>query len=104
LQKKTRFNLTTDVNEKTKLINELSKNNTIFKYTFIIFKNCKEILKKLINMLKIIASDIDKTNQKYNTINKMINELDILFKKINYTKKDHKIFITNFTEIMKELK
>ena len=55
-------------------------------------------------MLKIIASDIDKTNQKYNTINKMINELDILFKKINYTKKDHKIFITNFTEIMKELK
>jgi hypothetical protein len=104
IAKKTRLNLTTDVNEKTKLINELSKNNAIFKYDKCVFKNCKEILKKLINMLKIIASDIDKTTPKYNTINKMINELDILFGRINYTKEDHKIFMTNFTEIMKELK
>jgi hypothetical protein len=34
----------------------------------------------------------------------MINELDILFEKTNYTKKDHKIFITNFTKIMKEIR
>jgi hypothetical protein len=104
IAKKTRLNLTTDVNEKTKLINELSKNNAIYKYDKCVLKNCKEIFKKLINIFKIIASDIDKTTPKYNTINKMINELNILFGKINYTKEDHKIFMTNFTEIMKELK
>ena len=102
--KNTRLNLTTDVNEKAKLINELSKNNTIFKYDKCVFKYCKEILKKLINMFLTIASNIPKTNPKYNAINKMINELDILFKKSNYTKKDHKLFITNFTQIMKEMK
>ncbi len=101
--KKARINLTTDVNERVKLINELSKNNTIFKYDKCVFKYCKEILKKIINMLKTIASNIPKTNPKYNIIDKMINELDILFKKTNYTKKDNKIFITNFTEIMKEI-
>ena len=57
-----------------------------------------------INMFLTIASNIPKTNPKYNAINKMINELDILFKKSNYTKKDHKLFITNFTQIMKEMK
>ena len=98
------LNLTTDVNEKAKLINELSKNNTIYKYDKCVFKYCKEILKKIINMFLTIASNIPKTNPKYNTINKMINELDILFKKSNYTKKDHKLFITNFTQIMKEMK
>lgn len=102
--KNTRLNLTTDVNEKAKLINELSKNNTIYKYDKCVFKYCKEILKKIINMFLTIASNIPKTNPKYNTINKMINELDILFKKSNYTKKDHKLFITNFTQIMKEMK
>jgi hypothetical protein len=102
--KNTRLNLTTDDNEKAKLINELSKNNTIFKYDKCVFKYCKEILKKLINMFLTIASNIPKTNPKYNAINKMINELDILFKKSNYTKKDHKLFITNFTQIMKEMK
>ena len=86
--KNTRLNLTTDDNEKAKLINELSKNNTIFKYDKCVFKYCKEILKKLINMFLTIASNIPKTNPKYNAINKMINELDILFKKSNYTKKD----------------
>ena len=55
-------------------------------------------------MFKTIASNIPKTNSKYNTIDEMINELDILFGKINFTKEDHKIFMTNFTEIMKELK
>ena len=102
--KNTRLNLTTDDNEKAKLINELSKNNTIFKYDKCVIKYCKEILKKLINMFLTIASNIPKTNPKYNAINKMINELDILFKKSNYTKKDHKLFITNFTQIMKEMK
>lgn len=104
IAKKTRLNLTTDDNEKAKILTELSKNNTIYKYDKCVFKNCREILKKLINMFKTIASNIPKTNSKYNTIDKMINELNILFEKINYTKEDHKIFITNFTEIMKELK
>jgi hypothetical protein len=104
IAKQTRLNLTTDLNEKAKLMNELSKNNSIYKYDKCVFKYCKEILKKLINMLKTIASNIPETNPKYNAINKMINELDILFEKTNYTKKDHKIFITNFTKIMKEIK
>ena len=99
-----KLNTITDTNEKLKLMNELSKNNIIFKYDKCVFKFCKEILKNLINMLKTLASTIPKTNPKYNTINKMINELDILFKKTNYTKKEHKIFITNFTQIMKEMK
>ena len=99
-----KLNTITDTNEKLKLMNELSKNNIIFKYDKCVFKFCKEILKKLINMLKTFASNIPKTSPKYNTINKMINELDILFKKTNYTKKEHKIFITNFTQIMKEMK
>ena len=69
--KNTRLNLTTDVNEKAKLINELSKNNTIYKYDKCVFKYCKEILKKIINMFLTIASNIPKTNPKYNTINKI---------------------------------
>ena len=104
IAKKARLNLTTDLNEKAKLINELSKNNIIYKYDKCVFKYCKEIFKNLINMFKTLASNIPKTNPKDNAIDKIINELDIIFNKSNYTKKDHKLFITNFTQIMKEMR
>ena len=104
IAKKARLNLTTDDNEKAKILTELSKNNIMFKYDKCVFKYCKEIFKNLINMFKTLASNIPKTNSKYNIIDKMINELDIIFNKSNYTKKDHKLFITNFTQIMKEMR
>ncbi len=55
--KKARINLTTDVNERVKLINELSKNNTIFKYDKCVFKYCKEILKKIIKSFCFFSSN-----------------------------------------------
>ena len=104
IAKKAKLSLTTDVNEKAKILTELSKNNIIYKYDKCVFKYCKEIFKNLIKMFKTLASNIPKTNPKDNAIDKIINELDIIFNKSNYTKKDHKLFITNFTQIMKEMR
>jgi hypothetical protein len=101
LEKYAKFDSITDNNEKAKVLTELTNNNKVYEYEKCVFNNCKEILKNLINSLKIsISSNIPKTNEKYKKINVIINKLNVLFAKKTYTKKDHKEFTIYYSELL----
>ena len=101
LEKYAKFDNITDNNEKAKLLAELTNNIKVYEYEKCVFNNCKEILKNLINSLKIsISSNIPKTDEKYKKINVIINKLNVLFAKKTYTKKDHNEFTLYYSELL----
>jgi hypothetical protein len=99
----TNYNKETNINKKLKLANQYSRNNIIFEYTKCNVKYCKKIFSNLINLIKSVVSVIPENNPKRVNLNKMINELETLFKKDELTKKEYSIYIKNITKLMSSI-
>ena len=82
--------------KKDKLLDKLSKNELLYNYNKCILKNCKNIYKNLLNIMKINLSTIPKTNHKYKEANDIISELEKLMNsKEVLTKEENKLYLKN---------
>ena len=99
----TNYNKETNIQKKLKLANQYSRNNIIYEYTKCNVKYCKKIFSDLINLIKSVVSVIPENNQKRVNLNKMINELETLFKKDELTKKEYSIYIKNITKLISSI-
>ena len=82
--------------KKDKLLDKLSKNELLYNYNKCILKNCKNIYKNLLNIMKINLKTLPKTNHEYKEANDIISELEKLMnsKKV-FTKEENKLFLKN---------
>ena len=99
----TNYNKETDIKKKLKLANQYSRNNIIYEYTKCNVKYCKKIFSDLINLIKSFISVLPENDQKRVNLNKMITELETLFKKDELTKKEYNIYIKNITKLMSSI-
>jgi hypothetical protein len=99
----TNYNKETDIKKKLKLANQYSRNNIIYEYTKCNVKYCKKIFSDLLNLIKSVISVLPGNDQKRITLDKMIIELETLFKKEELTKEDLKIYIKNITKLMNSI-
>jgi hypothetical protein len=97
------YNKETDIKKKLKLANQYSRNNIIYEYTKCNVKYCKKIFSDLINLIKSFISVLPENDQKRVNLNKMITELETLFKKDELTKKEYNIYIKNITKLMSSI-
>jgi len=97
------YNKETDIKKKLKLANQYSRNNIIYEYTKCNVKYCKKIFSDLINLIKSFISVLPGNDQKRITLDKMITELETLFKKDELTKKEYNIYIKNITKLMSSI-
>jgi len=99
----TNYNKETDIKKKLKLANQYSRNNIIYEYTKCNVKYCKKIFSDLLNLIKSVIFVLPGNDQKRITLDKMIIELETLFKKEELTKEDLKIYIKNITKLMNSI-
>lgn len=97
------YNKETNIKKKLKLANQYSRNNIIYEYTKCNVKYCKKIFSDLINLIKSVISVLPENDQKRVTLDKMIIELETLFKKEELTKEELKIYIKNITKLMNSI-
>ena len=82
--------------KKDKLLDKLSENEVLYNYNRCILKNCKNIYKNLLNIMKININILHKTYPKYKEMNYYISELEKLINvKTLLTKEENKLFIKN---------
>ena len=82
--------------KKDKLLDKLNENEVLYNYNRCILKNCKNIYKNLLNIMKINLSTIPKTNHKYKEANDIISELEKLMNsKEVLTKEENKLYLKN---------
>jgi hypothetical protein len=87
--------------KKDKLLDKLSKNELLYNYNKCILKNCKNIYKNLLNIMKININTLPKTYPKYKEMNYYISELEKLINvKTLLTKEENKLFIKNSHNLM----
>ena len=97
------YNKETNIKKRLKLANQYSRNNIIYEYTKCNVKYCKKIFSDLINLIKSVISVLPENDQKRVTLDKMIIELETLFKKEELTKEELKIYIKNITKLMNSI-
>ena len=82
--------------KKDKLLDKLSENEVLYNYNRCILKNCKNIYKNLLNIMKINLKTLPKTHPKYKDINYIITELENLMNSNTvFTKEENKLFLKN---------
>ena len=82
--------------KKDKLLDTISKNELLYNYNKCILKNCKNIYKNLLNIMKLNLNTLPKTHPKYKDINNFISELEKLMStKTTLTKEENKLFLKN---------
>ena len=82
--------------KKDKLLDELSEIEVLYNYNRCILKNCKNIYKNLLNIMKININTLPKTNHEYKEANDIISELEKLMNsKEVFTKEVNKLYLKN---------
>jgi hypothetical protein len=93
---------------KIKLLDEIYKNNIIYKYNKCMIKNCKLIYNDIIKFLRSLNTKTSQDNKINEDIETMISEIEKLYNKKNLTKKDYnkigKNIVTLMTSINKLIK
>jgi hypothetical protein len=96
---------TTETNNenKIKLLDEISKNNFIYKYNKCVVKHCKKIFNDYIKFYRSIITIISFSNPVRAKLENIITEIEKLFINDNLLKKDHKIYIKNMNELISSI-
>ena len=82
--------------KKDNLLDKLNENEVLYNYNKCILKNCKNIYKNLLNIMKINLKTLPKTNHEYKEANDIISELEKLMNsKEVFTKEVNKLFLKN---------
>jgi hypothetical protein len=96
----TNYKTEKNIKKKIELGEQYSENDLIYEYNKCLMKHCNKILNNLIILIKSIISTMPKSNSKQKNLDKMISELEILFKKHQLTKKEFKTYVKNMAELM----
>lgn len=98
------YSLEKDFKKKIILLKKLNKHNIIYEYDACIFKNCKDILKSLMNIVKTHVDKIPKTNENYKKLNGLINIINKIIDNPNeITKKQHITYVRDMTKLMSSI-
>ena len=98
------YSLEKDSKKKIILLKKLNKHNIVYDYDACIFKNCKDILKSLMNIIKTQVDKIPKTNDNYKKLTGLINIIDKIIDNPNeITKKQHSTYVRDMTKIMSSI-
>ena len=93
-----------DIKKKLELRKQYSENDLMYEYNKCVVKDCNKILNNTMKLFKSIISTVPESDLKRKELDKMIVELEKLFKKNTLTKKDHKTYIKRITELMFTIK
>jgi hypothetical protein len=98
------YSLEKDINKKIKLLKQLNKHNIVYEYDACVLKNCKDILKSLINIIKGNVDKIPKTNVNHKKLTTLINMLNKIIDNPNeLTKKEHLAYVKDMTQLMSSM-
>jgi len=95
-----KFNAETNNENKIKLLNQIYKNNLIYKYDKCVVKHCNKIFNNFMKFLRSFISIIPSSNPKRAKLENMITELEKLFINENLSKAQYKIYTKNIAELM----
>lgn len=98
------YNFEKNINNKLILTKKYSENDIIYDYNKCRIKNCTKILNNLMILFRSIIDTLSINDEKRTELNKMIVELETLFKKKELTKEEFKIYLKNITVLMNNIK
>lgn len=93
-----------DIKKKLKLGKEYGENKLIYKYNKCLMNHCNKIICDVMKLLRSIISAIPENDPTRKKLDKMIDELEILLKKKELTKKEYKTYIKNMAQLIVLLK
>jgi hypothetical protein len=98
-----KYNRETNHENKIKLLNQIYKNNLIYKYNKCVVKHCKKIFNDYINFFRSFISIIPDSNSKRAKLENMITEIEKIFINDNLSKSQYKIYTKNIAELMSSI-
>jgi hypothetical protein len=98
------YNFEKHINNKLILAEQYSENDIIYDYNKCRIKNCTKILNNLMILFRSIIDTLSITDEKRGELNKMIVELETLFKKKELSKEEFKMYVKNITVLMSNIK
>ena len=96
----TNYKAEKDIQKKLNLGKEYGENKLIYKYNKCLMKHCNKIISDVIKLFRSIISAIPENDPTRKKLDKMIDELEILLKKKELTKKEYKTYIKNMAELI----
>lgn len=93
-----------NIDKKLIFAQQYSENDIIYNYNKCLIKNCTKILNDLMIFLRSIINTLTIKNEERVELNKMIVELETLFKKKELTKEEFKIYNNNITILLNTIK
>jgi hypothetical protein len=98
------YNFEKNIDNKLKLAEKYSENDIIYDYNKCRIKSCNKILINLMILFRSIIDTLSITDEKRGELNKMIVELEPLFKKKELTKEEFKMYVKNISILMSNVK
>jgi hypothetical protein len=98
------YNFEKNIDNKLILAEKYSENDIIYDYNKCRIKSCNKILINLMILFRSIIDTLSITDEKRGELNKMIVELEPLFKKKELTKEEFKMYVKNISILMSNVK
>lgn len=93
-----------NIDKKLIFAQQYSENDIIYNYNKCLIKNCTKILNDFMIFLRSMIDTLTIKNEERIELNKMIVELETLFKKKELTKEEFKIYNNNITVLLNIIK
>jgi len=98
------YNFEKNIDNKLILAEKYSENDIIYDYNKCRIKSCNKILINLMILFRSIIDTLSISDEKRGELNKMIVELEPLFKKKELTKEEFKMYVKNISILMSNVK
>lgn len=88
---------------KLRLLGEINESQIMYELNTCIMKNCKKLVKDLVNKLKEFLNIVPKSSPKYDRMHSVINEIEMLVKARAITEAKYNKHIKNINNILMTL-